>query len=162
MNWHLRHGFIVLGLLALIFGTEVFAKPTKLYEKPISLQIENLTKWKNSPEAVAIRQGIKAMLQPRPNYPRVAEPFEGAKLYAPLYGKPFLTLEAKPGDFGGFFALIVFRDHPKVFRLWLYEIDKNVFEIREMVPLRATLNKEVMDALSDKRISPFWLTALAN
>ena len=42
-------------------------------ENPISLQIENLTRWKSSPEAAAIKQSLRAILEPRPNYLRSPE-----------------------------------------------------------------------------------------
>lgn len=125
-------------------------------EKPISLQIADLSPWKNSPEAPAIQQSLDALLQPRRNYPRVTEPFKGASKYTSIFRKPFLLLETEPHDFGGFFALVVFRNYPKAFRLWIYEIDKNEFEVREVIPLRVNLNKTIMKELEDKRISPFW------
>ena len=153
-------GKILLWIIAVTFSLTCQSAERLVYEKPISLQIESLTRWRNSSEALAIQQGLSAMLKPRRNYPRIAEPFVLSKQYIPLYGKPFLTLDTELNDFGGFFALVVFKDYPKVFRLWLYEIDKNVFEIREMIPLQVTLNKVIMDELKDKRISPFWLTAI--
>jgi hypothetical protein len=73
-----------------------------------------------------------------------------------LFQKPFLLLEAESNDFGGFFALVVFKDRPKVFRLWIYEIDKNVFEPREIIPLQVTLNKIIMNDLSNQKVKPFW------
>ena len=126
-------------------------------EKPISLQIENLTRWKNSTEAPAIQQSVLAILKPRQNYPRSLESLKEIKQYTPLFKKPFLLLDAEPNDLGGFFGLLVFKNHPKVLRLWIYEIDKNVFEVREIEPLRVTLNKEIMSELENKGIAPFWL-----
>lgn len=128
-------------------------------EKPISLQIENLVRRKNSPEALAVQQALAALLKPRPNYPRISEPFEGLTQYISVFKKPFLILETEPTDFGGFFALVVFKHYPKVLSLWIYEIDKNVFEVREIVPLQVTLNKKIMDELDDKRIASFWLAS---
>ena len=128
-------------------------------EKPISLQIENLTRWKNSLETPAIQQSLNAILKPRQNYLRSLESMKEIKQYAPIFSRPFLLLEAESNDFGGFFALIVFNSHPKVFRLWIYEIDKNVFELREIIPLQVTLNKEIMSELADKRVTPFWVVS---
>lgn len=69
---------------------------------------------------------------------------------------PFLLLEAESNPLGGFFALVVFKRYPKLFRLWVYETDKNVFEIREIEIIR-NLNNQVMDALSDPGLTKFWL-----
>jgi hypothetical protein len=139
---------MILGFSTSTYG----ARP----EKPISLQIESLTRWRNSLETPAIQQSLNAILKPRQNYLRSLESLKEIEQYAPLFPKPFLLLEAAPNDFGGFFALVVFKNHPKVFRLWVYEIDKNVFEFREIIPLQVTLNKEIMSELADKRVAPFW------
>lgn len=143
---------ITLGFSLWLYG----ANP----EKPISLQIENLTQWKNSSEALAIQQGLGAILKPRREYMRSAESLKEIQQYVSIFKKPFLLLDAEPTDFGGFFALIIFQNTSKVLRVWIHEIDKNVFEIREVTPLHVTLNKEIINELEDKRITPFWLTAL--
>ena len=129
-------------------------------ENPISLQIENLTRWKSSPEAAAIKQSLRAILEPRPDYLRSPETLKELKQYTELFRKPFLLLQAEENGFGGFFALVVFKDYPKVLRIWIYEIDKNVFEIREAIPLRVTLNKRIMSELADQRMTRFWLSSL--
>lgn len=129
-------------------------------EKPISLHIENLTRWKTSKQAPAIQQSLRAIVTPRQNYLRSTETFKEVKQYKKLFQKPFLLLDAEANDFGGFFALVVFKNHPKVLRLWIYEIDRDVFEIRDAVPLQVTLNKAIMSELADKRIAPFWLSSL--
>lgn len=143
----------------------IFSFPVLLYgvnpEKPISLQIKNLTRWKNSPEASAIQQSLDALLKPRQNDLRITKPFKGMKQYTSIFKTPFLLLESEPNGLGGFFALVVFKNHPKVLRFWVYEIDKNVFEIREILPLQVTLNKQIMNELEDKRIIPFWFTSLS-
>lgn len=144
--------------MSVVFYAEVLAANSHQFEKPISLQIENLSRWKNSPEALAIQQSLRALIKPRQEYSRYEEPFENFKRYHHLYKTPFLVLDAEDGHFGGFFALIVFKDFPKVLSLWVYEIDRNVFEIREVEPLKVTLNKIIMDELKDKRIVPFWMT----
>lgn len=130
-------------------------------EKPISLQISNLTRWKNSHEAPALRQSLGTILKKCGKSRQIIEPFDNVDKCTSIFKKNFLLLDAEPNDFGGFFALVVFKKYPKVFRAWIYEIDKNVFEVREMIPLRVTLNKAIMNELEDKRITPFWLTTLS-
>lgn len=142
----------------MVFGFSVSAYSAQV-EKPISLQIKDLTRWKNSPEAPAVQQSLNAILKPRQNYPRSLVSLREIKQYFSLFQRPFLLLEAEPNGFGGFFVLVVFKDDPRVFSLWIYEIDKNVFELREMTPLKMTLNKAIMDELKDNGITPFWITA---
>ena len=144
-----------IGLLTFFVSVLIFAaKP----ERPISLQVENLTHWKNSPEASAIQKSLGAILNPHRKYQSTTENFKALRQYASIFRKPFLLLDAESNDFGGFFALVVFKSYTKVLRLWIYEIDKNGFEIREVLPLQVTLNKKIMNELADKRILPFWQT----
>jgi hypothetical protein len=142
---------MIFGLSMSTYGAQV--------EKPISLQIKDLTRWKNSSEASALQQSLSAILKPRPNYLRSLDSLKEIKQYSFFFQRPFLLLEAEPNGLGGFFALVVFKDHSKVFSLWIYEIDKNVFELREVTPLKVTLNKIIMDELKDNGITPFWMTA---
>jgi hypothetical protein len=142
----------------LAFGFSVSTYGAQL-ENPILLQIQNLTRWKNSTEAPAVQQSLGAILKPRRDYPRFVSFLEEMKQYTSLFRKSFLLLEAEANGFGGFFALVVFKNHPKVFSLWIYEIDKNVFELREITPLQVTLNKIIMSELEDKRVTPFWVTS---
>jgi hypothetical protein len=142
----------------------IFSFPVLLFganpEKPISLQIKNLTRWKNSSEAPAVQQSLGALLKSRQNDLQITKSLKGMKQYTSIFQNPFLLLETEPNSFGGFFALVVFKSYPKVLRLWIYEIDKNIFEIREILPLQVTLNKRIMNEFEDKRIAPFWLTSL--
>lgn len=142
---------VIFGFSTSTYGVQV--------EKPISLQIKDLRRWKNSSEVSAVRQSLAAMLNPRPSYPRFMDFTKKIRKYSHLFQKPFLLLEAESNEIGGFFALVVFKDHPKVYRLWLYEIDKNLFELREIAPLKVTLNKIIMDDLANKRVHPFWVAA---
>ncbi len=146
-------------MMIMVFGLSISAYGAQS-EKPISLQIKNLTRWKYSYEAPAVQQSLGAILRPCQNYPRFKDFLEEMKQYRSIFTESFLLLEAEPNGFGGFFALVVFKGHPKVLRVWTYEIDKNVFEVREVEPLRVTLNKEIMNELKAKEISPFWLTPL--
>jgi hypothetical protein len=149
MNYIISIWIIVLNFSAQVHGANS--------ERPISLQIENLSHWRSSSKVSAIQQSLGALLKPRRNYPRSLESLKEIKQYNSLFQQPFVLLEAEANGFGGFFALIVFQNHPKVFRVWVYEVDKNVFELRMMTPLRARLNKTVMRELDDKRIIPFWV-----
>jgi len=63
-------------------------------ENPISLQIENLTRWKSSPEAAAIKQSLSAIHEPRPNYQRSLKTVKELKQYTERSRKPFLLLQA--------------------------------------------------------------------
>lgn len=149
MNYIISICIIVLSFSAQLQGANS--------ERPISLQVENLAHWRNSSKASEIQQSLGAILKPRRNYPRSLESLKEIKQYSSLFQQPFMLLEVEANEFGGFFALIVFKSYPKVFRLWVYEVDKNLFELRMMTPLQVKLNKKIMSELDDKRIIPFWV-----
>jgi hypothetical protein len=116
-------------------------------ERIFSLEIKNLNRWVNSPEATAIKQSLTTPLP------------EDIRVYSSILKKPFLLLDAEPNSFGGFFAFIVSKDYPNVLRVWIYAIEKNRYEIREVTPLPATLNKQIIQELKDKQIARFWLNS---
>ncbi len=131
------------------------------YEKPLSLEITNLTRWKNSFMAPAIQQALGAMIRPRFDSPRAPAALEGLKKYAFLYSKPFLVLEAERNPFGGFWGTVVFEDHPQVLGLWIFELGQgsNIWELREVLPFRIKMPKTIKEQLVDKRVNPFWIKA---
>lgn len=136
----------LLLLLALSWVTNLPFNPAygSKSERIFSLEIKNLSRWVNSSEATAIKQSLK-------------NPFpEDLRTYSSIRNKPFLLLDAEPNSFGGFFAFIVSKDYPNVLRVWVYAIEKNRYEIREIIPLPATLNKQIVQELKDKQIAQFW------
>lgn len=150
--------FVIFSLA--IVSVSTFGSKTAHTSKPIILSHENLTRLKNSPVAKGVKKGFKSLASTRLKCPECAEPFQHAFQYTELYKKPFLIVEMEPMDFGGYFVLIVFRHHPKVYRFWLYEIDEGEFQLREIVPLEITLNKRLMDELNRNVYTPYWLKVL--
>ena len=144
-------------LFILICSSSLMASKPRS-ERPISLEIHNLTRWRNSAEADAIQQSLRAILHPRKNHPRAPTILADFDLYQPLFKEPFLLLEAENNPFGGFFALVVFKGDTKVLRLWVFEISTNVFELREIEPFRGISDKRILDDLADKRIGSFWIS----
>jgi hypothetical protein len=142
----------IVSILALFFFANLysfvgFCRPQD--ERPISLQFSNLSKWQSSSEALAIQKSLGAHV-PAGGISNQIQQIIAAKK------TPFLLLETERNRFGGFFALVVFKDYPKLLRLWVYEIDKGTFEIRDAISLR-NLNNPVMDALRNPGLSKFWI-----
>lgn len=129
----------------------------KFEEKPIVLSLENLANLKASPEAMSLRKIFKAAELHKRQCPQCREFFPESNRYQSFFKNPFLTVHSEPNDFGGAFLLIVFSGKPKVYRLWVYEIDHSEFQVREMAPLPITLSKELMDELTDSAYSPYWM-----
>jgi hypothetical protein len=126
-------------------------------DRPIVLSDENLTRLRNGLLARGIQDGFCSFLKtPQSSYRRFKEGFEAT------VQKPFMVVDAERNEFGGYFLLVVFQKHSKLYRLWLYETDKNKFEIREISPLKTTLNSELMTELGKKDYFPYWLRACSS
>lgn len=157
MNLLFRMNCLPICLLLLVLRSQ--ADGSINYDKPLSIQIENLTHWKNSAEAQAVQQGLVAMTKARSCCPRAPEVMEDLKRFEFLYSQPFLLLEAEPNGFGGFWGVVVFYGYPRVFGLWLYDIDRDGtgWEIRSVKPFKFKIPKIILEQLTDDRVDPFWL-----
>ena len=60
----------------------------------------------------------------------VAEPFINAEKYAKFYSDNFTIHEVVPNEFGGIFVTITLKDPQQLFWLWIYAVDKNVWDLR--------------------------------
>ena len=131
------------------------------YDKAISIEIKNLNRWKNSTEAPALQLALGGMIRQRPDNPRAPEFLRTVKPFAFLFSKPFLLLEAEPNPYGGFWGTVIFKDHPRVYGLWIFELgrDSNEWELREVLPFEIKMPKIIRHQLRDKRVKPFWLKA---
>jgi hypothetical protein len=127
--------------------------------KPIVLTHPALSHLKNSQTVRSIGDAFESAVTQHQICPKCVELFPNAVRYASLIGSSFMAVEMEANEFGGFFVLIVFKDHPKLFRLWAYETDTGKFQIREMTPLPLTLNGAIMNELADKDYAPYWRRA---
>ncbi len=82
--------------------------------------------------------------------------FMGAHTYRDVVKEPFLLVDSEENGFGGYFMLVVFKAHRKVYRLWVYKLSSGEFQLREMTPY-ISLNKALMDELSHADYFPYWL-----
>lgn len=143
---------VIVGLTLPLFGATV--------SKPTSIQIKKIQFWKNSKEAWALQQSVRAIFSPRQNYPRSEESLDEIRRHFELFKKPLLILDTQQNDFGGFFALVAFKGYSKLFRIWIYEIDQGIFEIRDMIQLKEDINAKFISDHEDKRLVPYWLNSL--
>ncbi len=127
--------------------------------KPIVLSKENLTWLKNGAEAKSIQMAFSEATKVKKECPKCQEFFPGANKYLSLVRRPFLLVEKEPTDFGGYFVLIVFKNHRRVYRFWVYEIEKSLLQVREIVPWGVRLNKRMLDEFTDHAYDPFWVAA---
>jgi hypothetical protein len=126
--------------------------------KPISLDGENLTNLRDSPMAKGVKEGFCTAIKAPVVCPDCVDNFMGAHLYRKVLKDSFLLVDSEENDFGGYFMLVVFKAHWKVYRLWVYRLSSGEFQLREMTPF-ITLNKALMDELGSRHYFPYWLSA---
>ena len=83
-------------------------------------------------------------------------PFINGKKFSNLYKSSLLSLGISRHSFGGYNLYVLFKGDPHVYRLWLYEVDRGHFQIREIAPesKRASISKQL---LNKERLEEFWV-----
>lgn len=156
----LRHwAKIIFALGTVAFTPKVIhGKPLDRNSRPISLDNKNLTRLRDSSMSHGIQKGFCTAIKAPQNCPECVDNFMGARIHRDVLKKPFLLVDSDENDFGGYFMLAVFKAHRKVYRLWIYRLSSGEFQLREMTPF-ITLNKALMEELSHRDYSPYWLNS---
>ena len=75
-----------------------------------------------------------------------------------VYGKKFLVLGLEPHDFGGVWAVIAVEGELRTaFRLWLYDIDEDEYDLRSIEELAEFLEEELAHQLQNPAYRRYWL-----
>jgi hypothetical protein len=74
----------------------------------------------------------------------VARLFQNDSVYEQYYLSPFVVFKTWTGPFGGIFADIVFVNNPEsIFRVWVYKIDINEYQLRSIDRVKASSSEKV-------------------
>ena len=75
-----------------------------------------------------------------------------------VYAKKFLVLGLEPHGFGGVWAIIAVEGEPgNVFRLWLYDINDNEYDLRSIEELPGALEEELVRQIQNLEYRHYWL-----
>jgi len=75
-----------------------------------------------------------------------------------VYTKKFLVLGLEPHGFGGVWAIIAVEGEPgNVFRLWLYDINDNEYDLRSIEELPGALEEELVRQIQNLEYRHYWL-----
>lgn len=109
--------------------------------------------------AQAIRENFDKILGRRKTCRECAETIPRETNFSPLYKLDYFLVRAEPNDFGGYWAHIIFKESPtRIYRLWLYPIDKNIFQLRNIETIVPNVEiKKTMAKLSGSEYSQFWI-----
>ena len=75
-----------------------------------------------------------------------------------IYPKKFIVLSSLPNSFGGVWAFIAVEGELKnTFRLWLYDVGENEYDLRSIEELPDSLDEEFICQLENPAYHPYWL-----
>ena len=82
---------------------------------------------------------------------------EGVKFLS-LYTKKFLVIGVSPNSFGGVWAMIAVDGEARnAFRLWLYDVNDNEYELRSIEELPDSLAQTLIRRLRSPAYRHYWL-----
>ena len=115
----------------------------EIYETPIPAQI---------------RRNFNQVVETRNTCPDcVLGVFDGEK-FMDVYPRKFIVLSLTPNSFGGVWAFIAVQGERKdTYRLWLYDIDDNEYDLRSIEELPSSMDEEFVGDLEKPAHRPYWI-----
>lgn len=88
-----------------------------------------------------------------------AEVFPDATKFLNLVKKKFLVIGLKQNGFGGNFVFLFFRSSKMIHRVWVYPIDENIYQVRELKTLAPskTFQEKISYLNTNSKIESLWL-----
>ena len=82
---------------------------------------------------------------------------DGEKFFD-IYTKKFLVVGMSPDSFGGWWAVIAVEGEPRnAFRLWLYDVGDDAYELRSIEELPRSLDAKLIHQLWSPDYGRYWL-----
>lgn len=81
------------------------------------------------------------------------------KIYISMLNEKYITLEIEAGEFGGYFVTVLLSQKKMVpLKLWVYQIEKNQYEIREVKKFNLNnADQKQMKQLNTPQYLSYWL-----
>ena len=122
-------------MVIMLICPDVFCADEQYVNQKYSINKEYLQTLYNSIFPREIRRNFEEYIDRRDNCKDCFERIMNADFYPDVYSERFIVFDVVDNDFGGHWAYIaVKKDKDKIgfFRLWLYDIDRDVYELREI------------------------------
>ncbi|MEW5758725.1 MAG: hypothetical protein AB1755_04585 [Candidatus Omnitrophota bacterium] len=120
--------------------------------------IKGLHKIYNTPIPCEIRRNFDSYIYTQKAYPDAKLAIVDGEKFKDIYDNKFLVIGLQDNSFGGLWVTILVEDKKlRVFRLWLYDIDDNEFDLRSITELSGQLNEEGIRQLTSVNYSRFWI-----
>jgi hypothetical protein len=124
-----------------------------------SLEMTHLRCLKKTTIVSRIRKNFRTSETLMQNCPKCHATFPDEAKFQYLFHLPLLALEIDTNDFGGYWIFEIFKNQPKLYRLWLYEIDEGNFQLREIKVLEMSeaLKANINKLSTDPAFATSWL-----
>ena len=145
---HQVHHRILLSLTAwIVFCPLAFADGVQgleeIYETPIPAQV---------------RKNFARIIETRKTSPECTLGVLDGDKYIDIYTKKFIVLGLSPNSFGGFWTIIAVEGEPrKAFRLWLYDVGDDEYDLRSVEELPERLDEKLIRQLWSPAYRRYWL-----
>ena len=130
-----------------VFGPLVFAD-----------EIGGLEEIYDTPIPAEIRRNFDEYIHVRETCPECVQGVLDGEEFVDIYTKEFLVIGFYPNSFGGVWAIIAVEGKLRqVFRLWLYDIGDDVYDLRSVAELTGSFDEKFAGELGGTEYSHFWL-----
>lgn len=130
-----------------VFGALVFAEEIKGLEEIYDTSIPT-----------EIRRNFDEYIHVRETCPGCEQGVLDGEKFVDIYAKKFIVIGLYPNSFGGIWALIAVEgDTSQAFRLWLYDINPDEYDLRSVTELKGSFDEKAMHELCSSGYSHFWL-----
>jgi len=111
-----------------------------------------------TPIPIQIRKNFDQTIQTHKTCSECALGILDGDKFINIYAKKFIVLSLSPNSFGGYWAFIAVEGELKhTFRLWLYDIDSNEYDLRSVEELSNSLDEEFISQLRNPAYRAYWL-----
>lgn len=151
---------VVLTLFLFVFGDgkALAGESPFCIDRVISTEKENLKCLKNHVVTRSIKDRFEKIIRRKRECTTCSPEFPREDNFSPLFGLNFLTLKIERNPFGGYFSYATFRESPRrIYRLWIYKIDDDVFRIREIKSIEIDAKLvQTLRVLKTPTYNQFW------
>jgi hypothetical protein len=129
-----------------------------LYSIAYADQINGLSEIYDTPIPAEIRRNFDEYIQIRKDSADYRQSIFDGEKFMDIYAKKFLVIGLEANSFGGIWAVITVKaEENRVFRLWLYNVEQNVYDLRIISQLTGSFYEEFVENMSGSQYSDFWL-----
>lgn len=121
-------------------------------------EINGLQEIYDTPIPTEIRRNFDEYIHVREACPECEQGVLDGEEFVDIYTKKFIVIGFYPNSFGGVWAVIAVEDDAlRAFRLWLYDINPNEYDLRSVTELTGSFDENAMQELCSSGYSHFWL-----